>query len=192
MSQSNRRGQRGAARKKYIAFALKPTDTVWSQSGKCLSCMKYSWFLHTWAHKQHTNAASCVTIPPVQNQTCLLCPASKALAYPSALPAQHNQEILVAEGISNILAIPQLNSCKIHTFSLLQSEHVTGITWKQRFFTRKLHFTKSLKCPKGTGKALSQAGDTLRHRQSSRVPIFLYTPTTRASTRRASTWSQSC
>lgn len=80
MSQSNRRGQRGAARKKYIAFALKPTATVWSQNGKCLSCMKYSWFLHTWAHKQHTNAASCVTTPPVQSQTCLLCPVSKALA----------------------------------------------------------------------------------------------------------------
>lgn len=128
MSQSNRRGQRGAAREKHAAFARKPMDTVWSQSGKCLLRMKYSWFLHARAHKQHINAASCVTTPIVPSQTCLLHPASKALELPTALPAQCNWEIMVAEGISNILSIPQLCSCKIHTFSLLQSEHVTRIS----------------------------------------------------------------
>lgn len=130
MYQNNRRGQRGAAREKHICS--ESMDTVWSQSGKCLSCMKYSWFLHPRAEEQHTNAGSCGTIPAMQSQACPMCPVTRVLALLSALPAQCNWEILVTEGISNILSPSHKSTAAKSTqFSLLQKQHITCFVWKE-------------------------------------------------------------
>lgn len=102
-------------------LALKSVDTVGSQSGKCLSRMKYSWFLHPRAHEQHTNAGSCGTIPAVQSQACPMCPVTRALALLSALPPQCNWEMgntCYWGHLKHPFSIPQIHSCKTHTIFL--------------------------------------------------------------------------
>lgn len=156
MSQNNRRGQRGAAREKHICSEIHEHGQVpeWAVSVmheiSLVSAPKSS--LTAEQCRQLWDNSSCA------EPGCPMCPATRALALLSALPAQCNWEIPFYRKSTRLV---------LYEKSISSSE--------------KCSLLNPLKCPKGTGKALS---DTLLNTHTGRGAIFLY--------KKVNTWSQSC
>lgn len=187
MSQSNRRGQRGAAKKKY--WPRNPRTQLWLVSEWEVSVIHEIVLVCT--HVGSQTAHQCSQL--CDNSTC----AEPDLPAASGITLSSPRTIQVGNrGCWGHLkhsfhpSTPQLQNP--HIFLTTEWAH-NSYHLKTVFLHQNTVFSKisEVPHPRGLASHCFKADDTLLHGQSSRGPIFLYIPTMKASTGKAHTWSQS-